>query len=56
LVPAKAKAYLQHHPDLEKALSKTGSRELFVTSLTPEIKKRAADWFGDAELKETKIT
>lgn len=55
LIPAKVKAYLQHHPELEKTLSKTGSRELFVTSLTPEIKKRATDWFGDAELKETTI-
>ena len=46
--------YLARHPEIEKACSKTGSREFFTTDSTEDFDNHAASFYG-AEIKSKHI-
>jgi len=46
VVPKKTKDYLKRHPEIERKLSKKGTRAFFVTDTTDQFKDIANAWFG----------
>lgn len=45
VIPKKLQDYLKRHPEIENTLTQGGSRQFFVTDLTPRISQLAAEWF-----------
>ncbi len=56
-IPQKLEEYLQKHVDVEQALSKNGTVQLFATKITPELSSKAVSWFGpNAKLELVSIS
>ncbi len=56
LIPSKLISYLNRHPEIESGLGHSGTKEFYVTKITPELQTRAVKWFGaDAQLKLVEI-
>ncbi len=48
VVPLKTSDYLDRHPEIEKTLSRDGTKAFFVTSMSDRFRELAKDWFGEA--------
>lgn len=55
IVAVSLKAYLVRHPEMEKQLSKNGTRQYFVTDLNDNF-QRIASWFLDKKIELKEIT
>jgi glutamate racemase len=47
VVPGKTREYLARHSEIECQLSQGRTREFYATSISEELKKSAAKWFGE---------
>ncbi len=52
IIPKKLNEYLNHHPEIEKKLSKNKNIKILFTDITPTVEELTLKWFG----KNTKIS
>lgn len=45
VIPAKLQGYLNAHPEIESGLGQNRKRVLLATKVTPELERRAKEWF-----------